>query len=944
MMLSCSRSAALLLYLISTCHATPTYSYPLTSQLPPLIVYGESYSYQLSSDTFVSSDNTQIAFTADNLPTWLAFDSATRTLSGTAPSSSGSNNNVTFELTGTDSSGSLSVNSTLAISDIDIATLSSSFSLASTLQKQGELADSNTLILTPSENFSIELSSNAFNASSDNPITEYSSLTSSHTPLPIWITFDSSTLTFSGQAPAVNSEIAPSITYSFSLFAIQVSGFSSASLDFNIEVGAHQFSTNITSYNETVTPGTAFEYLLPLDDMFLDDEPIATSNITDISTTSSWLTADLSQGTIKGNVPEDFQETSYTVTVVDSYNDTVDFLLRLSINSTSNSTNSTYTSDPIFTESSLDSINATIGNYFSYTLPSSAVNSTDANITVTSDPTASWLTFNQSNLTLSGTVPNSFSGTKITLTDEDNSSDKLEFTVRAVEASASSSPSSTASSTTSSAASSGTSSSKGISKNTKIAIACGVVIPFVVVPAIVLLLFFCCRRQKKVKGPISSPILPEGEINSNTRRIVEKPPAIFTTAYDSGSAERIDITPAFSETFEKGFESPGRATEINMYKLNNPSKGYLDFQASPISFFSEGESESTHVDNNRLEGIQRNILGDLEGSPSASDPSSAVAASSALGAAIAISSKTSFPTLDMPVIPPKAAQRGDFNFSEPQGKAQNSWRQAHETEERWHARGQGGSMATINSDELPSMRMVGSGVRTVQPSREVSSPIIQHLSGFSDCTDSSHYPEGGEHSRDNSKSSSIGSYSSSDSENTQQRYGPAVPYSNASNLGAIVESPHLGGTSSKHTEETKASMESVDDLNEIYRTASSGDEYLDVESSDDDGERIRPRLNSRGEWEWEKVSGTNPPIVFGQAIDYRSSSNYSLDGDVGTITSAVGSTSTAVPPLNRKSSTKLVPFNKERSTSLSNSVRNVRDSDNKLSGNYQSVAAELSFI
>lgn len=983
---SSALSSALLILLAPTSQASPINSYPLSIQFPPLIQYGKAYSYQLPSDTFTSSDNTELSYNATGLPSWLAFDSTTRTFSGNAPSSptdSSQTSRIWFDLNAIDGSGELSVNSSLAITSIDVATISNTSLLTSELQDSGNLSNSDTLILTPGQQFTILLSRDLFNSSATDPIIQYYAMLSSHSPLPIWVSFDSNLFTFSGTAPAVNSDIAPSVIYSLSLLAIQISDFSSVSLDFDLQVGAHQFFTNVTSVTETVKSGENFTYTLPLDDMTLDGSTMQLSSISAIDTNSSWLSTDLSSGSISGTVPDNFETATYSLNITNTYSDSVTIDLHLSANESTNTTEN----GTVFSESSLPAINATTGNYFSYTLPQSAFNSdSSANLSSSYEPSAPWLTFHESNLTFNGNVPSSFSGTTITIINENDDQDKLILTVRAVETPVSSStPSSTSSSVPSSASSSAQSSnnsSGGVSKRT-IAIICGVVIPVVVILAI-LLLFLCCRRRKQVHGPISKPILPETEIKGvndhDTSQTSETLPPNFTNGPYSSSTEKLhdSFTPTAYSNSDGGFNSPGRATEFNMYKLDNP-KPYLDVQPSPISFFSEGGSETTHVGDEKLEGVQRNILADLENGPPAI--SSSRASPAATGTALGVDHSSGvLPSLSSlhnstPAIPPKAAIRHAHGQEVPftQGTALNSWRQTSQPSKRWHAREQGGSLAKIPQDELPSIRMVNDDERNQSTfnsiTRENSSPILQPLSDYSDSSTYSKSDYTTRNAAGHANSGSIGSYSSSDSETMQSHYGPAVPYATASNLGAIVESPNFGGPSATFNAVTptiqgsKYVPEPLESSDELYRTASSGEEYMDAESSED-GE-IQPYLNSKGEWEWEEVPGPplRRPIVYGQAIDSpdRTSSVYSGDGgDARTITSVSGSGMGSIstvdarklsgpsnPALHRKSSTKLVLFTKERSASLSTPGVPTHHPGNlkmKGSGEFHSESAELSFV
>lgn len=948
-----SLAAALLLSFTSSSTATPIYSYPISLQYPPLIQYGQSYSYQVPADSFTSSDNTPVTYNATGLPDWLSFDSATRTFSGTAPSgpSSPQNNDIWFEFSASDNSGDLAVNSSLTVTNIDVTTLNDTYELTSALQQvSGRVANSNTVILTPNQQFYIPLSTAAFNLSSESPVIQYLALTSSHAPLPNWIYFDSGAFAFSGQAPAVNSDIAPSESFSFSLFAVQVTGTSSAALDIDIQVGAHQFSTNVTAFNKTVQPGDSFTYQIPLDEMSLDGNSVSSSNITNVTSNSDWLSYDNSATSIRGTVPENFYGENYTVTVTDVYSDSIEITLALLVNGTSDSSSSNGT---LFTQSSISSPNATIGKYFTFTLPDSAVNSSShANVSVSYDPPASWLSFNQDNLTFTGSVPDSFGDTKVTLSNNDSNEDKLTFDIKAVDGSTSTSPTPASSE---SSASPSTGSHSGVSKKT-IAIICGTVIPVVVLLAL-LVLFLCCRRRSSKPRSISRPIVP-GEEEDGLREVekaeaLAKPPPIIVRG--EKSTEKLHqsyISSVYTPTSEHFSSSPSLATEINMYKLDNPKKGYFDFQASPISYFSEADSNNTHVDD-RMNGVQRNIVQDMDNFHLDSTAAAGTAAVPTFGA-VSTSEQQALnaKNFEVPQVPAQD-EVSETTANQAPGQVRNSWRQSSQPEKRWHPREPGGSRATIGSDELPSMRLVGDESQQAQVSRDNSSPILRIL-GSSLSNHSSDYSASGHKSGHSSNSASIGSYSSSESE-AGFHHGPAVPYSNASNLRSITESPHMGSVSTAtvgRTADPHFTVDTSDEANDDFRTASSGDEFVDAESSDDDDEILHRRVNSRGEWEWSQMPGARP-VMFGQAIDSpnRSSSIYSMDGDSRTITSVIRPSGEPVRNLNphtveRRPSTKLVNFTKERSASINNNENEAGPSARAARGmsTHQSASAELAFI
>lgn len=911
--------------------AFPVNSYPLSLQYPPLIQYNQPFTYQLPQNTFTSTDNTEIVYTADNLPSWISFNSSSRVFSGTAPpgpSKPSQTDNIWFDLVATDASGQLSLNSSFAISNIDFPTISNLSVLTTALQNAGSVASLDTLVLTPGSDFSLTIPKTIFTSPSEPPISQFYSLLTLHNPLPNWIAFNTDTFTFFGSAPPTISSIAPSQTYSISLFAIQVPGFSSAKLDFKMVVGPHKFSTNVLSVNQTVEPGNDFFYELPLNDIFVDTKPVTASDISSVTTNSLWINS--SSTLLNGKVPGNFVNSTYKVKITNSFSDVVE--IQLNLNTKKNLT-SVSDNNAIFTKSSLAEVNATLGEFFSFTLPNSAVNTSLVadNITLESSPIASWLSFHTNNLTLNGVVPEAFIKTQITLVNSNNYSDKLVFTLIPTDKPTSSSTPASSENETS------TSVSKGVSKKT-IAIICGVVIPVSLIMIAILLFLFCCCRGRKNKmgivktgsrGKISKSILstyPEKGIHFE--RPVSDLPNTPNSKTNFFTASTEKLHDSYTTVADEEPDSPGCVSKLNMYRLENPQGSqFADFHASPASLFS-GKSDNTHIgEDARIEAMQKNIMQQLERtSNTLADIPPAV---------LHRPLNSHSPIMVSPL-------RSEFGSADDDGvvisRPRNSWRRSSQPSHRWHPRNQGGSLATIATNELPSVRMVGHSETTT----EKCSPVTKHFSDSSEYSGSSHYSQSPK-SKHTSNSASIGSYSSSDMSSGTNDFGTAVPYSN--NMNSIVELP--GTSSPAHMNRAGPSnkplsrSEETSEADNMYCTASSGDMYMDAESSEDEGDVLKPYINARGQWEWEIVPVPSP-IVYGQAVDhsFQRTSAYS-DAQTITNTSSPVTMEHALSnaTLRHQESTKLVSFTKERSASII--TTNLRK-DSVASG-IQGESAEFSF-
>lgn len=944
--------------------AVPANSYPLALQHPPIVKYGQQYSYQLAPDTYTSSVS-QVSYNATDLPQWLSFDSESRTLSGNVPSKSDSDPEsslIWFTLVGSDSEGSTAVNSSLFITSLQTAKLSEPTFLESKVSTELSLKDPSSVVLIPQQPFSLKFSHSLFDKPNEEqfPNLYYMALTRSHTPLPIWISFNSDTLELSGVAPHVNSDVAPSQVFPLSLLAIQQDGFSSASADFNLVLGAHPFYTNVSSSNVTVTPGSTFSYELPLDKITLDSAPLSTNEIASVSVNdTTWIKTEKSR--VHGDVPDNFKSTSYLVTIKNNFQDEVSILLNLRANSTDEKDD-----DEIFgAVSSPLNINATTEEFFVYALPKDLIKNKDADILVDYEPPAPWITFHKDNSSFTGMVPVNFKDTKVTLTGEleDGTKQTFDFGLKSVQQKSvdSSEPTSTSSneSTATEEAATATASEEPKPKSNKklVAILCGVLIPIGVI-LILLALFLCCQRRsltnKKKKTQISNPILPEKDLEDhNSSNYNEKsdlsnatdatvhtsnsppilPPSLMLPSHHSSfyfeNGEGNQNTPVGAT--KKEWESPSMANEYNMFKLDNPKALYGE--NSPTSnFFSEGESSDatqvadgdggfrsynyaasdrallhsaqaspqlTHKASNfsmnhnnnsssRLDpaASHTNLLSHQESSGSLlqqykfgtgsgsmtgvlsspsppSNPSKSTApvsqqhndnnltdkntmglagigiaaTTAAAAAAVATSSKANDnDDIRKNVKPVVVDRNAEDALANPPGQTINSWRQTYEPGQPWHSRKQGGSLATIATDELYSVRLVGDNNRQKMDSdsidniappnmpssshsyhssiassnknrslnevgREPSSPILHRIGSSVSSVGSSDYQNSINNNQSNklgqhSNNTSIGSYSSSDPEtqirnNTHHhRFSNSADITNSSNLQVVPETPY----------------------------------------------------------------------------------------------------------------------------------------------------------
>lgn len=148
----------LLVPIISLFHlvvATPYEAYPIGKQYPPVARLNESFTFQISNDTYKSSaDKTaQITYDCYDLPDWLSFDTGSRTFSGEPSSNLLSDANTTLYidvvLEGTDPTDSTSLNNTyqFVVTNRPTISLSSDFNLLALLKNYGYTNGKNALKL-----------------------------------------------------------------------------------------------------------------------------------------------------------------------------------------------------------------------------------------------------------------------------------------------------------------------------------------------------------------------------------------------------------------------------------------------------------------------------------------------------------------------------------------------------------------------------------------------------------------------------------------------------------------------------------------------------------------------------------------------------------------------------------------------------------------------------
>jgi axial budding pattern protein 2 len=506
--------------------ATPRIAYPINAQVPPVARIAESFSFSFSSSTFAS--DYPISYSLENTDaTWLSLDGSTRTLSGTPPNED-ANTAPYIGIVATDATGSVYMNTTLVISSDPAPVVN--VPLSSQLASFGAHSAPSSILFYPSTPFNFSFDIDTFTVVGPTTGLNYYAVTLENTPLPSWITFNGSELSFRGETPDYFSLVQPPQTFGFQLIASRVLGFSGVSIPFNIVVGNHVLAFKDTTIMANATVGTGFEFNGLSGGLTLNGDVINGTQLSSVTAdTPSWLLFDNTTFVLSGTPSSEAVLTNVTITAVDPFGDIANTTIYINI------------TGHLFT-STLTALNATIGVYFSKDLSTSILNVKDVDVTAQFSPITDWLSFNSQTLILSGQVPSHAQPSiiKVTLNATSRTSrlsDVQSFELKIVSAMTNSATSSSSGTQSSRRPSSTTvtnnskeSSSNRISKG---AIVAAVAVPIVVLLVSLLLCVCCMRRRRKdlmratspAKSDISGPIthyLSVAEVGASDRAFLRQ--------------------------------------------------------------------------------------------------------------------------------------------------------------------------------------------------------------------------------------------------------------------------------------------------------------------------------------------------------------------------------------------------------------------------------------
>jgi axial budding pattern protein 2 len=564
------------LLLVGLAAATPAVTFPINSQVPPVARIGKLFSFAFSSSTF--SPSSDLTYTLSKAPQWLSIDSKTRRIYGTPAEqdvAKGEVVGVPFELEASDATGSASMSVTLVVCRhaapaVQIPLVDQGLDFA-------PLSQPSSFIMGPNEAFAFSLSLDTFSDPAALNLSYYAVM-ADNTPLPAWIAFEESTLSFSGTTPALEALIQTPQAFSFQLVASDVVGFSGASLPFSIVVGNHEITADNTNIVLNATVGKALSYSGLSSSVKFDGKDAKSSNITfSTSGMPTWLTVDKKSWEISGTPTTNAKSSNFTITMQDQYSDTLNITISIQM------------SDGLFT-GTLPQLNLTAGGRLDFDLTPYVNSSKAVKVWIETSPNSTWVSFDTSSKRIYGDVPQSRTNSSLVISVHAQSTTSSEARVETMTAhirgantqqTATMSEEPTATSTSSSDPEAD---SRKKSNTRTILLAVLLPVLFVLLIAACLLVF-CCRkrRQKRTSSidrrDISRPVpgSPKADLAADSGADVASLDTIYEADYSEHPSEVHLGRDPYGQLYSRpGFLTPppsrdGKKHDSNGMRLVNPS-------------------------------------------------------------------------------------------------------------------------------------------------------------------------------------------------------------------------------------------------------------------------------------------------------------------------------------------------------------------------------------
>ena len=402
---------------VSVISANVSLDNPPDGQFPLIARIGENYTWTMSSKTFSTDLDKSLVYSASGLPAWLDFDNRTLTFHGIPAAADEGRPPITVTASDTESAASSSF--ILCVTPYPAPTVQKSISqqfyagnqaLSSVffLSPGSALATDQPTLRVPARwSFSIGLDGETVVSEND---LYYGAQQSDGTPLPSWIEFDPSTVTFDGVAPS-DDVISTPLTLEIEVYGADQEGYSAASVRFNLVVASHELSAYSTLPTVNVTAGTPFNVTMssPADfsGVLVDGQALQPANMSmlsvDVSSYKNWLKYDPGSKTLSGAPPSNYTaadgKPTLPVTLTSNFNQTLYTSVALDIVAS------------YFSKSDLGTIRADPGQTVEFDLDKYFANASaqhsDANLSASCNPSSAstFLNFNPVTAQLTGQIP-----------------------------------------------------------------------------------------------------------------------------------------------------------------------------------------------------------------------------------------------------------------------------------------------------------------------------------------------------------------------------------------------------------------------------------------------------------------------------------------------------------------------------------------------------------
>ncbi|MDO8742744.1 MAG: putative Ig domain-containing protein [bacterium] len=360
-----------------------------------LATQGETFAFAVPADSFVDSDAgdalTLDASLADGspLPSWLAFDAATQTFTGTPANDDVGN--LSLKLTATDSFG---------------VSASSGFSLTVANTNDAPIVGAGITAGQATEDaaFGFVVPNDAFGDVDVGDVLTLSASLTDGNPLPAWLTFDAATRTFSGMP--LNQDVG---SLSVAVVATDAAG-TSASQSFDLTVAntndAPTVGAGITAAQ--ATEDSVFAFTVPDDalvDLDVGDTLSYQATLANGDPLPAWLAFDAATRTFSGTpVNEDVGTAAVSLTATDTTGASASQTFALDVANTN---------DAPTVGAGITEAQATEDSAFRFVVPAEAFSDVDASDTlslsatlVNGDALPKWLSFDAATRTFSGSPLN----------------------------------------------------------------------------------------------------------------------------------------------------------------------------------------------------------------------------------------------------------------------------------------------------------------------------------------------------------------------------------------------------------------------------------------------------------------------------------------------------------------------------------------------------------